>query len=199
MGKYFRLLVATVLLVGIVLLAGNKVAWAGPVAIEQQSVESQAETLDNLAKPGKCKGTVCPPPDSITVCANGTYSVGGVSTLKITELAPDYCLEAFLHNKAIALGRIPDGAGQVLANATFLKVYHHSRFVYGIPAVDGKVEICYAVPPGMQASIYFLDHYGPRFGVRTGQPSWQPLQTTVTNGVACAPAQTSGVYALIGQ
>jgi hypothetical protein len=50
-----------------------------------------------------------------------------------------------------------------------------------------------------QAQIYFFNFYGPRFGMRTGQPSWEPLATTVTDSVACAAAQTSGAYALIGK
>ena len=200
MSKYFRLLIVVILLVGIVILAGGKVAWAGQSAAEQPSNTAQGRSLAGQAKPGSCKGTACPPPDTITICANGIHSVGGVSTIEVTELEPGYCLDAFLHNKAFALGRIPDGAGQVLANATFMQVYHNSRFVYDIPTTDGVVEICYAVPPTVtSAQIYFFDFYGPRFGMRTGQPSWEPLQTTVTDGVACAAAQTSGAYALIGQ
>ena len=200
MGKYFRLLIATVLLAAVALLARNNIAWAGPVTVEQQSITAQEQSSINSAKPGPCKGTVCPPPSTITICTDGTSSVGGVATLKVSQLSSEYCLEAFLHHKAIALGRIPDGAGQVLANAMFLRVYRLSRFVYDLPSADGTVEVCYAVPPGIQqAQIYFYDFYGPRFGKRTGQPTWEPLQSTVTGGVACATARTSGVYALIGQ
>ena len=199
MGNYFRLLIATVLLAGIVILAWNNVAWASPAAEEQQSIAAQDESLADPAKPGPCKGTVCPPPPTITICTDGNYSVGGVATLNIKQLSSEYCLEAFLHNKAIALGRIPDVAGQVLADSTFLRVYKSSRFVYDLPTTSGTVEICYAVPPGTTAQIYFFDFYGPRFGMRTGQPAWEPLETTVTDGVACAKAQTSGAYALIGK
>jgi hypothetical protein len=144
-------------------------------------------------------GTVKPPKPGITVCENGMYSVGGVATLNINNLAPGYCLEAFLHNKNYALGRIPDGAGKILANVTFLKVYYRGKFTYEVPPEDGDIEICFAVPPGKQAQIYFYNHYGPRFGKGTGQPAWEPLQTTLENGIACAPAQTSGAYALIGK
>jgi len=151
--------------------------------------------IPNTGAPGSVK----PPPAAITVCENGDFSVGGVSVLKVKALKPGYCLAAFLRNHAFALGRIPDGAGRVLANITFLQVFYQSKFVYEVPVADGAIEICYAVPPGTQAQIYFFDFYGPRFGTRTGQPAWQPLETTVTAGVACAKAQTSGAYALIGK
>jgi hypothetical protein len=122
-----------------------------------------------------------------------------VATINITDLAPGYCLEAFLHNKNYALGRIPDGAGNILSNVTFLKVYYQGKFSYEVPEEDGSLQICFAVPPGKVAEIYFYNHYGPRFGQGTGQPGWEPLPTTVVDGVACAPAQISGAYALIGQ
>lgn len=144
-------------------------------------------------------GTVKPPKKGITVCEDGLYPVGGVATINISNLAPGYCLEAFLHNKNYALGRIPPGAGEILANVTFLKVYYQGQFTYEVPPEDGEIEICFAVPPGKEGQIYFYDHYGPRFGQGGGQPAWEPVPTTVTNGIACAPAQTSGAYALIGQ
>lgn len=145
-------------------------------------------------------GSVKPPPAELTACEQGDFSVGGVSILKVHQLVPGYCLTANLWNHAFALGRVPDGSGKVLADITFLRVFYQGRLVYEVPSQDGNIEICYAVPPDIDnAKIYFYDFYGPRFGKRTGQPSWEPLQTTVTGGAACAAAQTSGAYALIGQ
>ena len=144
-------------------------------------------------------GSVRPPPGDLTFCESGSRSVGGVSTLEVNDLAPGYCIVAFLRNHAFALGRIPDGAGSVLAQITFVRVFYHGRLVYDLPVEDGTMEICYAVPPGKTAQIYFFDFYGPRFGQRQGQPSWEPLETTVSGGMACAAAQTTGAYALIGK
>jgi hypothetical protein len=197
MGKYFRILIVFVLVVGIALLAGNHVAWADPAGLEDQAVQPLDENSPAPAKPDP--GSVKPPPAELTLCEDGFKSVGGVSTLEVTNLAPGYCLVAFLRNHAFAIGRIPDGAGKVLAHITFLRVFYHGKLVYELPVEDGQVEICYAVPPGKEAQIYFLDFYGPRFGERTGQPSWEPLETTVDGGMACAAAQTSGSYALIGE
>jgi hypothetical protein len=92
-------------------------------------------------------GTVKPPPGDITICEDGIHSVGGVSTLDVKDLAPGYCLVAFLRDHGFALGRIPDGAGTVLADITFLRVFYQGRLFYELPAEDGQVKICYAVPP----------------------------------------------------
>ena len=198
MGNHVRVLIVTALILVMVLAARNHVAWAGPAVADRQAPEA---SVDQASAPSDNpdKGTVQPPPPEITICEEGIHSVGGVSTLEVNNLAPGYCLAAFLRNHAFALGRIPDGAGQVLAPITFLRVFYHGRLIYELPEEDGQAEICYAVPPGMTAQIYFFDFYGPRFGERTGQPSWAPLETTVSDGIACAPAQTTGAYALIGQ
>ena len=142
------------------------------------------------------RGTVKPPPPVIKTCKNGSFSVGGVSGVKVTSLEDGYCLMAFLWNHRFPFGKIPSGAGQFLAPITFLQIFHHGRLVPDLPPEDGKVEICYAVPPGKQVGIYFFDFH---HGRSKGQSAWQPLETTATNGMACAPAQTSGAYALIGK
>lgn len=150
------------------------------------------------ASPGP--GTVRPPATEIIACRDDNYSVGGVAGLIVSSLQRGYCLNAFLRNQSFALGRIPDGAGRILANITFLRVFYNSRFAYEIPLDQGDIQICYAIPTTVtEAQIYFFDFYGPRFGKRTGQPSWEPLETTVQDHRACAPAQTSGAYALIGE
>jgi hypothetical protein len=145
-------------------------------------------------------GTVRPPPAEVTVCEEGIASVGGVSILNVDNLAPGYCLAAFLRSNAFAVGRIPDGAGTVLAPITFLRVFYNSTFVYEVPAADGSVQVCYSLTgTPTQVAIYFYDFYGSRFEGGNGQPAWEPLPTTVEGNVACATAQTSGAYALIGR
>jgi hypothetical protein len=147
-------------------------------------------------------GTVQPPPADLQVCAPGNYSLGGLATLAVNQLAAGYCLHAFLWNHAFAIGRIPDDAGDLLSAVTFVEFFYQGIFVYkyDVPGETNSIQVCYAVPGGSQAQIYFFDHYGPRFGQRPpGQPSWTALETTLSNGIACAVAQTSGAYALIGE
>ena len=197
MRTYVRVSIVIGLLLAMILVASNNVVWADHADGAQLSDMTVDQSSGSPDKPDD--GTVKPPPPKIETCEEGIHSVGGVSTLEVSNLAPGYCLAAFLRNHAFALGRIPDGAGGVLAPITFLRVFYHGRLVYRLPEEDGQVEICYAVPPGMTAQIYFFDFYGPRFGERSGQPAWEPLETTVNGGVACAAAQTTGAYALIGQ
>lgn len=197
MKRYFRLVTAILSVLVILALAGNQAAWAGSDAGSGNISSAQVQSSVSLKKPDP--GSVKPPPSDVTVCEDGSRSVGGVSKLTVEDLAPGYCIAAFLRNHAFALGRIPDGAGQVLAHITFVRVFYHGKLVHELPAEDGNVQICYAVPPNTTAQIYFFDFYGPRFGERTAQPAWEPLPTTVENNVACAAAQTSGAYALIGK
>lgn len=197
MRAYVRVSIVITVLLAMILVARNNVAWAGPAAGVPQSPDVAID--QSLVSPDKSDdGTVKPPPPEIVICEEGVHSVGGVSTLEVNNLTPGYCLAAFLRNHAFSLGRIPDGAGEVLAPITFMRVFYHGRPVYELPEEDGQAEICYAIPPGMTGQIYFLNFYGPRFGERSGQPSWEPLETTVSDGIACAAAQTTGAYALIG-
>ena len=194
MKKTIRILIAILLVATIAVLAGNRVAWAGTGTEAEQALTSAGDSSLALDKPEP--GSVKPPPAEVTACQDGVHSVGGVSILDVKNLTPGYCLVAFLRNHAFAVGHIPNGAGDVLAHITFLRVFYHGKLIPELPTKDGQVQICYAVPPGKQAQIYFFDFYGPRFE-RTGQPAWEPLETTVTDGVACAAAQATGAYALI--
>ncbi len=155
-----------------------------------------------VATPQARAGTVKPPPPDVNVCVPGSYSLGGVSTVIVNALAPGYCLHAYLWSHGFAIGQIPAGAGRILADVTFVEFFYKGTFVYQYtaPGETNSVQVCYAVPSGTQAQIYFFNHYGPRFGQpQSGKPGWVPLETTVSNGIACAAAQTSGAYALIGK
>jgi hypothetical protein len=196
-NKHVRVLIAAVLAVAILFAARNSIAWAGPGADVETSVLQRGQGSVSGDKPDP--GSVKPPPGDLTLCEDGIHSIGGVATLEVTELAPGYCLVAFLRNHAFAIGRIPDGAGSVLAQITFLRVFYHGKLVYELPVEDGQAELCYAIPPGKTAQLYFFDFYGPRFGERKGQPSWELLETDVEGGIACAASQTTGAYGLIGQ
>jgi hypothetical protein len=144
-------------------------------------------------------GTVKPPPRIIKVCKDGTYSVGGVSGLKISNLKKGYCVLSFLWNHHFAFGRFPDEDGKILAPITFVQIFYHSRLVQEIPVADGTIQICYAVPPGKTVQIYFFDFSHRLFKNKGEQPSWKPLSTTIDGGTACAAAQSTGAYALIGK
>jgi hypothetical protein len=187
MKLLFRLFIVLVLVGGIALLADGKAAWAGPKtgdAPVSQEVASNGPALD---KPDP--GSVKPPPDKVKICKNGNFSVGGVSTLRVRKLDRDYCIIASLHNARDLRGSLPDGA-RILADVTLFRVMYRGHFVGQLPSEAGDAELCYAVPPGKDATIYLLNQ---------GKHTWQPIPTTVKKGTACARVQTSGYYALIGK
>jgi hypothetical protein len=192
MNKIMRLLIAIAMLLGIVLLAKDKVAWAESTDDPPPSILAQ-EDASVLLKHGP--GTVKPPPRKIKVCREGTYSVGGVATLNVMDLAPHYCIRASLWKRHWPPVHVPARYGRILADVTFVEELYRNRFKKHLPEEDGRAEICYAVPPGKEAKIYFLDYYGKH----KGKPTWTVLNTRVENGIACAPAQNSGAYALVGK
>lgn len=199
-NKYFRTVIAVVVVLGIALLAKGQVAWAGQSDNISPAVGRENEASVSLAVPGP--GSVKPPPEKFYVCENGLYSVGGVVTIEIKDLKPSYCVEAVLWNPMFQIKRIPQDAGTVLAHFLFLRIYYAGRLAYEIPAGDGSVEACYALPPEKLGQFFFYDFYGKRFGKRTEPPtSWDALETTVDTEkkTACAFTQVSGVYSLVGK
>jgi hypothetical protein len=86
-----------------------------------------------------------------------------------------------------------------LSDTLLLRYFLDNNLQYELPSESGEVKVCFAVPPGKEVQIYFYDFYGPRFKGGQGQPEWAPLETTIEDGIACAPATTSGSYALVGK
>jgi hypothetical protein len=198
MSKLIRVMIAIAMVSGIVLLAHQQVAWAQPTTEVNPSDQPQEIVPAPLYRGGggdEGRGTVKPPRRRLFTCKDGLYSVGGVATLNVENLAHGYCLQAFLWKRRWPPVHVPTGAGDFLADITFLQVFYRNRFKMELPVSDGTLEVCYAVPPGKtQVKIYFLDFYGKH----RGKPTWVALDTTVEDGMACAPAQDSGGYALIG-
>ena len=200
MAKYTRVMMIIFLVLGTVLLARNSSAWAQPGTKDDSTVQFQGQSAANLSKPDP--GSVKPPPKKLTACENGSYSVGGVVILTITDLKPSYCVEAELWNPNFQIKRLPDGVGAPLAHLLFLRIYYAGHMVYEIPAGDGVVEACYALPPEKQGQFYFYDFYWERFKKHDKAPSeWDLIDTRVDTDkkIACAFTQTSGVYGLIGK
>jgi hypothetical protein len=199
--KLLRGVLAVVVVLGIALMAKGQVAWADQKEATAPVIALGQSDFSALpAKPGP--GSVKPPPKVFYACKDGIYSVGGVATMEIKDLKPGYCIEAVLWNPRFQIHRLPDGIGSPLAHMLFVRVYLNGRLVYDVPAGDGSVETCYALPPDKEAQFYFYDFYGKRFNKRTEMPrTWDALDTRVDTDkkTACAFTQVSGVYGLIGK
>lgn len=200
MGKYTRVIIAVIFILGIALLARIDAAWAQPREKDDLSVRSRGQSAMDLDKPEP--GSVKPPPKKFSSCKNGTYSVGGVVILTITDLKSGYCVEAELWNPRFQIKRLPDDAGVPLAHLLFVRIYYAGRLVHEIPEGDGIVEACYAVPPGKQGQFYFYDFYWERFNKESkAPPEWDLIDTRVDadGKVACTSTQVTGVYGLMGK
>ena len=211
MKQVMRILIVFALVLVGVLLARNNSVWAG-AADDNASIAAQPQVdtslqQGNLVKKRKHKkdhddhgkGTVKPPHGHIKTCHDGDYSVGGVVILRVINLEDDICLDLELEKNGFAIGRLPKDAGKLLTSRVVKRIYLHNHLQYQFPKPDDRVQTCFAAPPNKEVKIYFFDYYGPRFKERREQPSWEPLDTTVEDGLACAYTDTSGVYALVGK
>ena len=189
MGKIFRVIILIAVLLGTIGLAQKQVAWAQPSAKDDQSVQLPNVSPSYLKDAnGDDDGSVKPPPKKVKTCKRGTYSVGGVSVLKVKRLAPDYCVMASLRKRHHVPGRIPPGAGTILADITLFQVIYRHHLVSTLPDKAGHVELCYAIPPGVTAKLYYRD-----------DSEWEQMETKVKGNSACARVFASGYYALIGK
>jgi len=194
--KYLRVMIVIAALIGIAVLAKNQVAWAGPAAQARQ-VNDLGQAQPSSSLDSSNPGSVQAPPSSHKGCKNDNFSVGGAITFEIKDLKPGYCVETDLWDTTF--GVIPEDIGKVLGYKGVIRIYFHGELVYELPAADGSVQACYAIPPEKQAQVYFYDFFGQRFEKRTDSPSWETIDTTVDQNIACAFTQKSGVYALIGK
>lgn len=194
MNKYIRLTIMIILVLGIVFVAQNQVAWANQSADPSLSIEEAHEPSvlpaakddckDKNKNKDKCDGTVKPPPKSLFIPVTGEYSVGGFCTLSIVFNDPVITLDATI--KTPLPRDLPDQVHKV-RQGCLLTYYSSNQRLDELPSNSGSATICFAAIPQQQTVVYFHNTYAPN-------PTWVALETTVQNGVACAAAPKSGVY-----
>jgi hypothetical protein len=211
MTKYFRLFIAILMILGLLALAKGGVAWAAkssgksdqpaPQSIGQPD-QSDKDPCNKNPDSQDCKdkekdkdkdkcnpkkedcGSVKPPPKEIVITVNGEYSVGGFCTLTVEYLVDDHRLNAGV---VTPLPRpLPDGVHKVELGC-LLSYYKSEAPIDEMLPEAGKTTICFANSPQKDMQIYFYD-------ANSANPEWTPLETTVTDGIACAVANKSGVY-----
>ena len=207
MRKYTRVCIAIAVLLSILLLAKNKVAWAANPTTQNnqltliQGKESASPDGDDDCSKGnnknkdkckdkdkdKCKdkhhdcGTVKPPDDDVDICEQGGYSVGGVAVVDVKNLKDrnrkDDCFHAHSESSDNLSG-LPRNTSTVLSNLMVLTSVGQGS----------NIKICFAALPGKEVKIYF-----------SGHDSWKPVGTQVKNGIACAHVPGSGSFVLVGK
>jgi|WetSurMetagenome_2_1015567.scaffolds.fasta_scaffold382849_2 hypothetical protein len=208
--KIFRIIVFIAVLLGIVGLAENQVAWAAVSA--EQSGQTVAQEVGNsvsayndnfCSKPWNrhskrcrerekehCKKhkedcrSVKPPHWNTLIPVTGEYSVGGFSTLSVTLNEPEFQLDARLMNPLQV--NLPRNV-QKVRQGVLLTYYHSKKRIESVPTNSGSITICFAAQPGKQMTIYFYNIY-------SAKPKWAALETTTDLGKACAKGSASGVY-----
>lgn len=186
MNKTVRILIAVALLAAILYLgqAGITRMVAALVSPKSETLPGQDLTAGLFADDDP--GSVKPPPVVVLpITGPGTYSVGGVCTFRVIELASDVTLHANLLPYA-TLGIRPQTISGYLAGvcrATYTKI---GEGVIDLTESDGRVDVCFAAIPDTTEKLYVYN-----------DKTWTALDTTIEGGLACGPAQQSGKYVLV--
>jgi hypothetical protein len=181
MKKLVRILLALALVIGVTAIAGGALAGLKP------SVDQSALVQAVPVNASVFQGTGLGPPKEVggpskeevrkgVLPTGDTHSVGGCATLTIIDLPVGGTWNASVFDPT------PTPASrQVLSCAVNVDF-----------SVTGTARVCFAVPPGKEGKISFFD-------ITKTPPEETVLETTTANGLACAPANKDGVYALVGQ
>ncbi len=207
----FRIIILIAVLLGIIGLAKNQLAWAANSS--EKPAQSAPQRVEDSISPGKggycdqprnkhkdeCRGkndkdrcrknrnecaSIKPPPQQILVPVTGEYSIGGFCTLSIKLNDPAIKLHA--HIKTPLPADLPDKIYKV-RQGCLLIYYSSSQRIDELPTDSGGTTICFAATPGKQMTLYFYNMYSPK-------PQWASLETTTASGKACALGNASGVY-----
>jgi len=142
-------------------------------------------------------GTVRPPTPTVTgvITKSGTYNVGGICSIIIDFR--DSSLSVIVHvekNTDISANvPFPDNAGLLQLPGCHVIHYKGSELLNGVNPDQGSWKICFASLPNTETTIYF---YGAKDDLAGSVTSdWTPVETTLENGMACAPSYSTGVYA----
>lgn len=150
-----------------------------------------------LNPPAPQGGSVKPPPSEIFVNQSGTYAIGGVCAMIIQYKATGLSDRIFVQHPTEANDVVPfpDNGGLLYLPGCHVVHYKLSEVQKSMNSDEGSWEICFAARPNKNMTIYFYQD-----DLTTITPPWVPLETTIDEGLACAPlAEFSGVYAPAGQ
>jgi hypothetical protein len=203
MGKYIRIFIVTVLVLGIAIVGRNKAAWAAslvsgadPTASVSLSNGDPCDTDKDKCndKDDKDKGGSVKPPPAIVipVTGGGSYSVGGICTIIIEYKVPGLSDLIYLEVPVEKSRSVPfpESDGNIHLPGCHVLHYQSEQIMNEMSTEDGSWTICFAARPNKTMTIYYyLDN------LETVVPTWIPIETTVVNGIVCAPAYYSGVYA----
>jgi hypothetical protein len=139
-------------------------------------------------------GSVQPPPPSNFITESGSYSIGGICTLivvyKWDNLYDDIWVEPLTQDTKT----IPFPNDKDVLYLPGCHVIHYEPIYLETTDEMGEWEICFAARPGKDMTIYYYTD-----DLNSVIPPWTPLPTTTDSGLACAPANWTGVYVPAGR
>jgi len=164
-------------------------------------VENQGDIGDAGIKPPPlplpCRGTVCPPPPPPNkITKPGLYSVGGICTLLIKYYVPDLSDNFYVELPVQDDKTVTFQSDKDLLFLPGCHVLHYEKSVLEkhLGNNKGVWTICFAAPPGKEMTIYYYESLIHKDKPEQVAPPWNSLPTTIENGMACAPAEYTGVY-----
>jgi hypothetical protein len=190
MSKIIRVIIVVAALVLVVLVSSQVVqaSWAPrDNAVKEVSLPSQedvqaSEPSDTQPQSMGQEGTIRPPGcEGLTIVESGQYSVCGVAIV-IAELKDDGV------EIVLTIEPLPAGAGKVVAGTVNLQCFVDGKVHEGSHAEHAEPRLCFAASPGKDVQVRFYDE---------NAKSWITVETTVTDGQACALANNSGKYILV--
>ena len=160
------------------------------------------ETISGIPiRPTPRPGTVQVPSFSHVITASGSYAMGGICTLdvlyKVDNLSDNLWEEFPIEDTLIV--NFPDNGDILFFPGCHVLHYELSEVQKLMPAEKGEWQICFAAAPGKQMTIYYYESMLHEDVHEAITPPWTALPTTVENGLACAPAQETGVYVPAGR
>jgi hypothetical protein len=146
------------------------------------------------------RGSVRPPAEYVETTQTGTKGIGGICSLealyKVENLKDDTFVEFPVEDNLIV--NFPNNGDILLFPGCHVLHYEKNEIQKNMPNAKGEWTICFAAPPDMQVTIYYYESLAHIDEHGQIAPSWNPLPTTIENGLACAPAEFTGVYVPAG-
>jgi hypothetical protein len=195
MKRTIPLMLVAIAAVGLIGLVGSRVAggmWTAQATVPEKAVEVEQPAALEGAEPAApqdaapasegFQGTIIPPGcEGITITETGEYSVCGVAILSVVLQDIDIKVLA-------SIEPYPTDAGKVLAGTINLGCLLDGKPDMGPHDVHAQPKICFAAPPDKDVQVKFYDE---------AAKAWVGLETTVSEGQACVPANYSGRYVLV--
>ena len=136
------------------------------------------------------KGSVGAPTGEIVVTKPGSMSLGGCATGNIKDLPNGDSLHAQMVSSWPGFPDLPKGVGDFYRCVVKVDFFIGGQKADQLPAQKGNITLCFAVPPQMNGSIYWLDTH-------TANSQWVLAAGPFPTGIACGPVDITGLYGMV--